>query len=166
VFDRFSENAFKTLPKMFLFKSNTIYNFSKFLLILLFVYTGTSKLLGHDLFLSQISQIKFLKNIAQPISFLLPSVEIITSIFLAIDQMQRSGLWLAAFLLTIFTIYVAGMLLLKSSLPCTCGAVISSMSWKQHLWFNLFFMLLSWNALLHYYNPANKIISTNKKEVS
>ena len=151
---------------MLLQKTNIIENISKFLLILLFAYAGSSKLLGHQLFLSQLMQIEMLKGFAEPISFLLPILEILTSIFLTIDKMQITGLWLAAFLMTIFTIYIAGMLILKSSLPCTCGGVISLMTWKQHLLFNIFFMLLSWNALLHYYNPVNKIISTNKKEVS
>ena len=151
---------------MLLQKSNIIDKVSKFSLILLFAYTGSSKLLGHQLFLSHLMQIQLLKTIAEPVSYLLPAVEILTAIFLAIDKMEILGLWLAAFLMTTFTIYVAGMLILKSSLPCTCGGVISSMTWKQHLLFNIFFMLLSWSALLHYYNPVNKIISTNKKEVS
>jgi len=151
---------------MLLQKTNIVDKVSKLLLILLFAYTGSSKLLGHQLFLSQLMQIQMLNTIAAPVSFLLPAVEILTAIFLAIDKMEILGLWLAAFLMTTFTIYVAGMLILKSSLPCTCGGVISSMTWKQHLLFNIFFMLLSWSALLHYYNPVNKIISTNKKEVS
>jgi len=151
---------------MLLQKSNIIDKVSTFFLILLFAYTGSSKLLGHQLFLSHLMQIQLLKTIAEPVSYLLPAVEILTAIFLAIDKMEILGLWLAAFLMTTFTIYVGAMLILKSSLPCTCGGVISSMTWKQHLLFNIFFMLLSWSALLHYYNPVNKIISTNKKEVS
>ena len=154
------------LFRMLLQKSNIIDKVSKFSLILLFAYTGSSKLLGHQLFLSHLMQIQLLKTIAEPVSYLLPAVEILTAIFLAIDKMEILGLWLAAFLMTTFTIYVGAMLILKSSLPCTCGGVISSMTWKQHLLFNIFFMLLSWSALLHYYNPVNKIISTNKKEVS
>jgi len=151
---------------MLLQKSNIIDKVSTFFLILLFAYTGSSKLLGHQLFLSHLMQIQLLKTIAEPVSYLLPAVEILTAIFLAIDKMEILGLWLAAFLMTTFTIYVGAMLILKSSLPCTCGGVISSMTWKQHLLFNIFFMLLSWNTLLHYYNPVVKIISTNKKEVS
>lgn len=151
---------------MLLQKTNIIDKISKILLVLLFAYAGSSKLLGHQLFLAQLKQIEMLKAVARPVSFLLPALEILIAIFLAIDRTQITGLWLAAFLITTFTIYVAGMLLLKSSLPCTCGGVISSMTWKQHLLFNIFFMLLSWNELVHYYNPRNKIISANKKEVS
>jgi hypothetical protein len=147
-------------------KANIVYNITRFLLALLFAYAGSSKLLGHKLFLTQFMQIEMLKTVALPLSFLLPILEILTAVFLTIDRVQVFGLWLAAFLMTTFTFYVAAMLLLKSSLPCSCGGVISSMSWKEHLLFNIFFMLLSWNALLYYYNPANKIISANNKEVS
>jgi putative oxidoreductase len=158
----FTHNHFAVLLK----RINIIDKISKFLLILLFAYTGSSKLLQHQVFLSQLTKIEMLKTIAVPVSFLLPALEIVTAIFLAIDRVQKIGVWLAAFLMTTFTMYIAGMLILKSSLLCTCGGVISSMTWKQHLLFNIFFMLLSWNALLHYYNPVNKIISTSKKEVS
>ena len=151
---------------MLLTNSKIFTNTSKFLLTLLFVYTGTSKLLGHTLFASQLSQLEFLKSFATFISFSLPVLEIVTALFIAFDQTQIVGLWLGSLLMTIFTIYVAGMLILKSSLPCTCGGVISSMSWQQHLLLNIFFMLLSWNALYHYYKQASKNISTNKKEVS
>ena len=141
-------------------------NVSKFLLILLFVYAGSSKLLGHALFVSQLSQVEFLKSFATFISFSLPVLEIVTALFIAFEQTQIAGLWLASLLMTLFTIYVAGMLILKSSLPCTCGGIISSMNWQQHLLFNIFFMLLSWDALYHYYKQASKNISTNNKEVS
>jgi len=151
---------------MLLQKTNIIAKVSKLLLIVLFAYAGSSKLLEHQLFLNQLMQIQMLSGIARPVSFLIPAVEILCAAILAIDKMQIFGLWLAAFLMTTFAIYVAAMLILKSSLPCTCGGVVSSMTWKQHLLFNMFFMLLSWNALLHYYSPRDKNISTNKKEVS
>lgn len=151
---------------MLLQNTNIIYKLSKILLVLLFAYAGSSKLLGHELFLSQLKQIDMLKAIAGPVSFLLPFLEILIAVLMGVERVQAFGLWSAAFLMTTFTFYVAAMLILKSSLPCTCGGVVSSMTWKQHLLFNVFFMLLSWNALLHYYNPENKIISTNKKEVS
>ena len=144
--------------------SNIFYTVSKFLLMVLFVYTGSSKLLGHALFLNQLSHLTFIKDFAILISFIVPVLEIITALLIAFDWTQKTGLWLASLLMTFFTIYVGGMLILKSSLPCTCGGVIASMSWKQHLLFNLFFMMLSWNALCHYYKHANKNISTNKRK--
>lgn len=145
---------------------NQLNNFSQFLLVLLFVYTGFSKLLDHQLLTNQFSQIIFIKKFAPFFSISLPALEIITGLSIAVNRTQILGLWLASILMTLFTIYVSVMLLSKSSLPCTCGGVIASLTWKQHLFFNIFFMLLSWFALYNFYKKTNKNFSTNKKEVS
>lgn len=139
-------------------------NLSKFLLVLLFVYAGSSKLLAHELFLNQLSQIAFIKKIASPFSVFLPVLEIGTGLLIAFNNTQLLGFWIASLLMTAFTIYIAGMLILKSSLPCTCGGVITSMTWKQHLILNSLFMLLSWSAVYSFYKKSNENISTNKRK--
>ena len=149
---------------MLLQNSDIINSISKFLLVLLFIYTGCSKLLEHRLFLIQLSRIEYLGTFAPLVSFVLPVLEIVTALFIAFEATENLGLLIASLLMTGFTIYVGGMLILKSTLPCTCGGVIASMSWKQHLLFNMFFMMLSWNAFYHYYKHANKNISTNKRK--
>jgi hypothetical protein len=42
-----------------------------------------------------------------------------------------------------FTGYIGFMLLSNIELPCSCGGVISSLSWKNHLVFNILFLLLA-----------------------
>ena len=146
--------------------NNIINDFSRFLIVLLFVYTGSSKLLGYEVFVNQLSQVAFLKGYAGFIAVSLPLLEIAVGLLIAINPRQTYGWWFASVLMTSFTFYVLMMLLSANHLPCTCGGVISSMTWKQHLIFNIFFMCLSWLALYNYYQLKNKIISTNKKEVS
>ncbi|GAB2821176.1 DoxX family protein [Ferruginibacter profundus] len=116
-----------------------------FLLVLLFMYTGTSKLIGYQLFREQLSQISYLKAFSQPLSILLPILELTTGLTIIFKPTQKYGLYAAAILMTLFTFYVALMLLSDSTkLPCSCGGVIKTMSWKQHLYFNIFFMVLAW----------------------
>ncbi|MBS1511660.1 MAG: hypothetical protein JST86_12515 [Bacteroidetes bacterium] len=116
-----------------------------FLLVLLFMYTGTSKLIGYQLFREQLSQISYLKAFSQPLSILLPILELTTGLTIIFKPIQKYGLYAAAILMTLFTFYVALMLLSDSTkLPCSCGGVIKTMSWKQHLYFNIFFMVLAW----------------------
>ena len=146
---------------MILRNNHIINSISSFLIVLLFVYTGCSKLLAHQRFISQLSQIKLFTNNAVLISIALPLLEIVTGLLIIINCTQIYGWWLASILMTAFTCYVYAMLLYKSSLPCTCGGVIAFMTWKQHLYFNIFFMLLSWFALCNYYKERNKIISTD-----
>lgn len=129
-----------------LFKENKwIINTSSFLLVLLFVYTGTSKLLDHQQFMEQLSYVSYLKAIAAPLSICLPLLELITGLAITYKPTQSYGLYAAAILMTIFAAYVGLMLLSdKTKLPCSCGGVIKAMSWNQHLYFNIFFMLLGW----------------------
>jgi hypothetical protein len=35
------------------------------------------------------------------------------------------------------------MISFDKNLPCSCGGIISKLSWKQHIIFNLFFIVLS-----------------------
>jgi hypothetical protein len=35
------------------------------------------------------------------------------------------------------------MVSFDKNLPCSCGGIISKLSWKQHILFNLFFIMLS-----------------------
>ncbi len=145
-----------------LFKnSSTVFQISKFLLIVIFTYAASVKLSDQEL-----RQIASLKNFAGFLSVCLPAIELITAFFLVFDSTLLIGLVLAVLLMTEFTIYIAVMLVFSSNLPCSCGGVIAQMSWKEHLVFNIFFMLLSWNALINYYKYSTKVISTNTKEVS
>lgn len=146
--------------------SKTVFQVAKFLLILLFTYTGISKLSGHEQFEAQLSLQPDLAPLSLFLSWMLPVAELLTVLFLLFERTLLSGLLSATFLMTAFTIYVAGMLLFQSSLPCSCGGVIAQMTWKEHLIFNFFFMCLSWMALIYHYKQTTQRISTNTKEVS
>ena len=134
-----------------------------FLVIVLFVYTGVSKLIGHELFISQLSQICFLRSAAPFLSFLIPVLEIVTALLILINYTRLYGWWMAFTLMTLFTAYVFIMLQSNTALPCTCGGVLPVMSWKQHLYFNMFFFCVSWYMVL---NITSQTLLANKKEVS
>ena len=146
--------------------SKTVSQVAKFLLILVFTYTGISKLSGHEQFAAQLSLQPHLAPISLFLSWLLPVAEVLTSLFILFDQTLLLGLLSGTFLMTAFTIYVADILLYQSSLPCSCGGVIAQLTWKEHLIFNFFFMCLSWVALIDHFKQRTKRISTNTKEVS
>ncbi|MGC4102348.1 MauE/DoxX family redox-associated membrane protein [Ferruginibacter sp.] len=115
-----------------------------FLLILLFVYTGTSKLIEYQKFHEQLEAITFLKPFAGFISIALPAIEILAGLSISYKPTMRIGLWIAAILMTAFTIYVAAMLAGdKTKLPCSCGGVMKALTWRKHLWFNIIFTVLA-----------------------
>lgn len=140
---------------MLLKTQHIIAHLSSFLIVLLFVYTGFSKLLANDFFLQQLMNAGFLKVIAKPVSIILPLIEIFTAMLITIKQTEIF-VWLgAALLMTVFSIYIGTMLLLKSTLPCTCGGVLAALSWQQHLLLNIFFMAFSLGQFMHEYKKRN-----------
>jgi hypothetical protein len=84
--------------------------------------------------------------------------EIITSIFLIFKRTRLAGLYLSFFLMLLFTGYVFIMLRYSSYLPCSCGGVLSMMTWKQHFIFNLVFTGLSLAGIIVQNATTRKVI--------
>ena len=113
------------------------------LLVLLFAYTATSKFLDYDRFVFQmrLAPLSIMKSAAPILGWLMPAIEMLISIGLLINRLRLKALYAAVILLLVFECYITRMLLTGQHLPCTCGGIISSMSWKQHLLFNAVFIL-------------------------
>jgi hypothetical protein len=113
------------------------------LFILLFLYTALSKLSEIALFRLVLRSSPLISDYANLVSILIPVSEILVSLLLFIPGTRRRGLYAAFLLMLIFTLYLAYMLSFTRQLPCSCGGVISRLSWKQHLVFNIAFTLLA-----------------------
>ena len=134
------------------------------LLLLLFAYTGASKLMGHSVFLNQLTKMEMLKSHALFISYFIPVIEITTAGLLMFSSLRTTGLLVSCVLMLLFTTFTA-IILAGNQLPCRCGGVISKMNWTQHLFFNIAFSLLSITALwyhksLHVYKGVSQKPST------
>jgi putative oxidoreductase len=118
------------------------------LLILLFVYAAVSKLLDFKDFNWQMHNQNVPPEVAAVLVYLVPGSELLAAALLLLERTKAAGLLLSAFLLTVFSGYIALVLLgFWSSVPCSCGGVLKGMGWGQHLAFNLFFLFLCINAL-------------------
>ncbi|MEO7049650.1 MAG: MauE/DoxX family redox-associated membrane protein [Ferruginibacter sp.] len=117
------------------------------LLILLFVYAAMSKLMMYDTFRSQVKESPFIVWFSS-IAWTVPVVELIVAALLFYKPTQIIGFYASAFLLLVFTIYIACMLGFAPHLPCSCGGVLKQLSWKQHLVFNGFFILIAISGIL------------------
>lgn len=113
------------------------------LFILLFLYTALSKLSEIALFRLVLRSSPLISDYANLVSILIPVSEILVSLLLFIPGTRRRGLYAAFLLMLIFTLYLAYMLSFTRQLPCSCGGVISRLTWKQHLVFNIAFTLLA-----------------------
>jgi hypothetical protein len=121
------------------------------ILILLFAYTAFSKTADHIVFKNALyMSIPGHRKGASIIAWLIPIAEHIVAVLLSFQQTRLSGLYSSLLLLLIFTCYPGFMILLKRNLPCHCGGMISTMSWPQHVLFNLFFIAINIAGIICY----------------
>jgi hypothetical protein len=107
------------------------------LLIFLFGYTAISKLLSIHRFEAVLEQSPLISSGAALLAWQIPLAELGIVLLLIFSSTRKMGLWVSAILLSFFTIYLFYMVLFSPHLPCSCGGVISSMSWPVHIGFNV-----------------------------
>lgn len=112
------------------------------LLILLFTYAALSKLIDHEIFQDQLLQFPVLHVLPVLFSWLIPVSELFAVFLLFVPTFKLYGFYAALFLLTAFTVFLIFMISFDKHLPCSCGGVISALTWQQHIVFNLFFTAL------------------------
>ncbi|MBB2145802.1 hypothetical protein GM921_09910 [Pedobacter sp. LMG 31464] len=129
-----------------------------FLLILLWTYTALSKWSDPTSFRSSLYKQPFSKPFSDFIFWTLPLSELTAAALLIFSATRTLGFYLSTLLLTIFTFYIAMALLgVFEKVPCSCGGVLKSLSWKQHVWFNIVFLSLSIYASLIVYRQKTRI---------
>jgi uncharacterized membrane protein YphA (DoxX/SURF4 family) len=124
-------------------KRTTLVEIIIMLYVILFLYTGISKLMEYSIFKEQISTSPLLAPFSKLIALGLPSIEFIVVVLLIIPRWRLKGLYLAFGLMTAFTIYIIAILSFSSKIPCSCGGILQELSWEQHIAFNAFFILLA-----------------------
>lgn len=114
------------------------------LLILLLAYTGLTKLLEGKMFYDNIrnSPIFGGETIAAIAAIVIPVSEIVVALLIVWRRTRLLGLYAALVLMLIFAGYTVSLLFFAPSLPCSCGGIISLLSWKQHLMLILVFLFL------------------------
>jgi len=118
-------------------KRATITEFIALFFVILFLYTGISKLMDYLVFKEQIALSPLLAPVANWIAILLPAVEILVAIVLFIPLTRLKGLYASGILMVLFTGYIIYILNFNPQLPCTCGGVLEALTWPQHLVFNV-----------------------------
>ena len=119
-----------------------------FLFILLFLYTAGSKLSDLEKFRVVISKSPLLYPAADVVAVVIPLLEVVVAILIAIPRTRYIGLFGAFTLMVIFTAYITAILQLSENIPCSCGGVLQQMGWREHLVFNVFFSLLGLSGII------------------
>jgi putative oxidoreductase len=122
-----------------------------FLLIFLFVYASVSKLADIKTFAGDMYNQPFPAFIKPILIWAVPATELVIVILLIFDTTRLIGLYASLILMIAFTFYTGVVLLhFFKYIPCSCGGIIKNLTWKQHLVFNLFFVLISLIGIFKY----------------
>ena len=122
-----------------------------YIFILLFVYTAISKFLTLSTFQNVLGHYPLLSGYTVFTSYAVPTVELIVALLLINPKTKMIGLYGSLILMSIFLVYVLFMIFtLGPNLPCSCGGIISKLSWKQHIWFNSILILAATFAIKNY----------------
>lgn len=114
------------------------------LLLALWIPVSIDKFINFEVFRNGLVRQPFSDTFAHLLAYLLPFSEVLIVALLLFDPLRKYGMMLSLGLMMIFTAYI-GIALAGAweQLPCGCGSVISGLNWKQHFFFNLFFLLVS-----------------------
>ena len=113
------------------------------LFILLFLYTAINKSLAIKPTVAVIDKTPFFSNFPEVTAWTVVIAEYIAAALLFFPQTRKIGLYGSLVLMAGFTLYIGYMKAFVPNLPCSCGGVISKLTWNQHLVFNIFFTLLA-----------------------
>lgn len=140
----------------------TVLETIRLLFILLFVYTAVSKFLDYENFRAVIGQSPLLTRFAPVLAIVVPVAEIVIALLLVLPRYRRTGLYASFAMMMLFTTYIIVLMTLAEKIPCSCGGVISRMTWTQHLYFNIFFVLLALLGMWLYTRPDDNIRSSKR----
>lgn len=131
---------------------NTIVVAISMLFILLFVYASVSKLITFTDFQTQLGQSPLLAAFAVPVSYGVIGIELATAGLLTWEKTRKLGLYTAYLLMVLFTTYIIIILNFTSFTPCSCGGVLESLGWTEHIVFNVGFIILAILGVIAYKN--------------
>lgn len=116
--------------------------------IILFIYAAGSKLIDIDEFHTNLGQSPLITAFADWIAWIVPVAELVIAIMLAITSTRLLALYASYTLMLMFTAYIVAIMNFSFYVPCSCGGVLASLGWGEHLVFNIIFVMLSLTGII------------------
>jgi putative oxidoreductase len=134
------------------------------LLIMLFLYASLSKFFDFKTFTGEMNNQPLPNSWTPFLVWFIPLSEILISAALIFEKTRLLGFYASLFFMSLFTVYTSIILLhFFPYIPCSCGGVIKKLTWRQHLVFNLFFVVLSVAGIIQQRRKYFKSISITTK---
>lgn len=119
-----------------------------FLFIVLFTYGAVTKLLILEEFQVQLEQFPYVSGIAEELGYMIPTLQLLIAILFFFHRFRRLAFYASLGIMLLFSLYIVAVLNFADSIPCSCGGIIHSLSWTEHLVFNSVFIILAILAIL------------------
>lgn len=118
-------------------------------LAMLFSYAALSKAVIFEQFRHQLALQPFSHPVAALMAYLLPALELLAALLLAIRPPIVAGWWLSFMLMASFTAYSLLVLIgFWPQVPCPCGGILGTLPWSVHLAYNAFFFAVTITGIL------------------
>jgi hypothetical protein len=125
-------------------KKNTIINIIYAILVFIYLYAAVSKFIDFRVYLKDMHNQPFPLWVSNILLWLIPISELFICFALISHQGKTIGLFSSLILISLFSVYILAILNHSFKyVPCSCGGLIRKLTWKQHLFFNLFIMSVS-----------------------
>ena len=116
--------------------------------IFFFTYAAVTKLQQFKQFEIQLEQFPFIGEIAGWLVWLIPATEIVIVLLFFSKSNRKKGFYFSFILMLLFTLYIILVLNFAESIPCSCGGIIASFSWGEHLILNVALVFLALLGLI------------------
>lgn len=120
--------------------------------IILFTFAAISKLLDYETFQLQLGQSPFISTFVGLLAWGVPTIEITISLLFFSSRLRLLAFYASTTIMVIYTTYIILVLNFADAIPCSCGGVIASLSWNEHLIFNIGWLLLAILGITLSYN--------------
>ncbi|WP_185974309.1 MauE/DoxX family redox-associated membrane protein [Litoribacter populi] len=125
-------------------KKSIIQEATSLILVLLLTYTAFSKWIDWTGTKNALYNQVFPTRMAEGLLWGLPVVELAVAAMLVCNKWRYYGLWISVLLMLCFTIYVGLVMTgIFGRIPCSCGGVMGSLGWGEHLAVNIGFLLIA-----------------------
>ena len=114
-----------------------------FCLIVLFVYASLSKILDYENFRTELGQSPVLSAYASVAAPGVLIAELLTALFLTWRPFRKWALLASFILMVMFTCYIIIILNFSDYIPCSCGGVLQRLGWRDHIIFNIVFVIIA-----------------------
>lgn len=134
------------------------------LIISLMLYAGISKMADPALFAFQLqrSPVTLVNGNAHLLSWALPIAEICTGAAMLSSRFRKAALCTFIVMMAVFTGYIIYLLASGLKLPCSCGGLISQLSWHQHLLLNITFIAMGLLGIMWMRPRSQHITAVNR----